>query len=130
MINLVVRGLLSRLINYVNYKCKSHRGWSPKNRTDALRIVEIRNVIERAYACGIPNNKMVNIVPIIKKVVAAGSIIWTDEHSSYSRLNGAFQHSTVCHKYEFINNTTGTNTQAVESFNNCIKYEIKKTKRC
>ncbi|KCZ78712.1 hypothetical protein H311_00253, partial [Anncaliia algerae PRA109] len=31
----------------------------------------------------------------------------------------------VCHKYEFINKITGANTQAVESFNNYLKYYIK-----
>ncbi|KCZ81222.1 hypothetical protein H312_01368, partial [Anncaliia algerae PRA339] len=30
--------------------------------------------------------------------------------------------------YEFINSRSGVNTQAVESFNNCLKLEIKKRK--
>ncbi|KAM0686472.1 hypothetical protein COBT_002304, partial [Conglomerata obtusa] len=34
----------------MNYKCKSHRGRSPTNRTDALCMVEVLNGIERVYA--------------------------------------------------------------------------------
>ncbi|KAG0441075.1 hypothetical protein DMUE_1312 [Dictyocoela muelleri] len=112
----------------LNYKCKSHRGRSPQNRTDALCIVECIGGIQRAYACIISDKKMETIVPIINNVVTPGSIIWTDEHRSYSRLSDNFEHSTVCHKYEFVNYNTGTNTQAIKSFNNCLKYEIKNQK--
>ena len=35
----------------LNYKCKSHRGRSPGNRTDSLCIVEVTNKITRAFAC-------------------------------------------------------------------------------
>ena len=41
----------------LNYKCKSHRGRSPENRTDSLCIVECRNSITKAFACIIPNKK-------------------------------------------------------------------------
>ena len=40
-----------------------------------------------------------------------------------------FVHDTVCHKYTFINPETGANTQAVESFNNSLKLDIKKEKK-
>ncbi|KCZ78860.1 hypothetical protein H311_00096 [Anncaliia algerae PRA109] len=39
-----------------------------------------------------------------------------------------FIHGTVCHKYEFINKETRVNTQAIESFNNYLKYYIKMKK--
>ncbi|KAG0437035.1 hypothetical protein DMUE_3914, partial [Dictyocoela muelleri] len=34
----------------LNYKCKSHRGRSPENRTDALCIIEVGSRILRAFA--------------------------------------------------------------------------------
>ena len=40
-----------------------------------------------------------------------------------------FVHDTVCPKYTFINPETGDNTQAVESFNNSLKLDIKKELR-
>ncbi|KAG0423585.1 hypothetical protein DMUE_6138 [Dictyocoela muelleri] len=112
----------------LNYKCKSHRGRSSSNRTDAICIVECRRGINRAFACTIPNKNAETIVPIIERLVIPGSIIWTDEHRAYGSLNDIFRHSTVCHKYEFINRIDGTNTQAVESFNNALKLEIKRQK--
>jgi transposase-like protein len=103
----------------LTYKCKSHRGRSPNNRTDSLCIVEVTNRITRAFACVLENKTASVILPIITRQVAANSIIHTDEFSSYRCLSqNGFFHNTVCHKYEFVNHETGVNTQAVECFNN------------
>ncbi|KCZ79507.1 hypothetical protein H312_03107 [Anncaliia algerae PRA339] len=113
----------------LNFKCKSHRGRSPSNKTDALCIVEVGQKITRAFAKIIPNKKIETILPIIISQVMPGSLIWTDEHKNYHRLNkNGFLHQSVCHKYEFINKTNGVNTQAVESFHNELKSAIKKRK--
>jgi transposase-like protein len=113
----------------LNYKCKSHRGRSPTNRTDALCIIEYAQNITRVFASVISDKTSATMIPIICSQVAPNSIIWTDEHRSYSCLSSFnFIHNTVCHKYQFVNSLNGVNTQAVESFNNCIKYEIKNRK--
>lgn len=113
----------------LNFKCKSHRGRSPNNRTDALCIVEVNNGISRAFAQIIPNKEANSIIPIICGQVIAGSTIWSDEHKSYMKLGlKGYSHGTVCHKYEFINKSTGVNTQAIESFHNELKLEIKRRK--
>jgi hypothetical protein len=49
----------------LNYKCKSHRGRSPLNKTDSLEIVEVRNHITRVFACIIPNKISSTLIPII-----------------------------------------------------------------
>ena len=109
----------------LNYKCKSHRGRSPTNRTDALCIVEYNGKITRVFACVIPNKLQSTLVPIICNNVASGSIISTDEHKSYSCLSKFdFTHRSVCHKYNFVDRETGVNTQAVESLNNYVKMAI------
>lgn len=85
--------------------------------------------ITRAYACVIPDKKATTMIPIIQDNVATGSIIWTDEHKSYSSLSKkGYTHGTVCHKREFVNQETGVNTQAVESFNNEVNLVIKRRK--
>lgn len=113
----------------LNYKVKSHRGRSPTNRTDSLCIVEVRSSITRAFATVIPNKKASTIIPIICSQVASNSTIYTDEHGAYCRLNAhEYVHETVCHKYEFVNSLNGVNTQAIESFNNELKLEIKRRK--
>lgn len=110
-----------------NYKCKSHRGRSPNNRTDFLTLVEVINGhITRGYAKIIPDKSAKTIQPIIQSQVLAGAVIHTDEHRAYMGLKAlGFRHGTVCHKNEFVNDQTGVNTQAVESFNNTLKLEIK-----
>lgn len=113
----------------LNYKCKSHRGRSPKNRTDALCIVEYDNKIIRGFAQVIANKESATLIPIICRNVVSGTKIWTDEHKSYNKLSDVgFFHDSVCHKYFFVNKDSGTNTQAVESFNNALKLEIKRRK--
>lgn len=113
----------------LNYKCKSHRGRSSTNQTDCLCIVELGPNLKRVFAKVIENKRMETLMPIICSQVASGSIISTDEHKSYVNLGKVgYTHKTVCHKYNFVNPSNSTNTQTVESFNNMIKYEIKKRK--
>ncbi|KCZ80574.1 hypothetical protein H312_02031, partial [Anncaliia algerae PRA339] len=81
------------------------------------------------FAICIPNKKSEIILPLIEKHVLPGTKIYTDEHKSYQKLNSlGFIHGTVSHKYEFINKETRVNTQAIESFNNYLKYYIKMKK--
>lgn len=113
----------------LNYKCKSHRGRSPNNRTDALCIVECMPKIQKVWAQIIPDKRAVTIVPIICDRVIENSIIHTDEHRSYTCLSDqGFTHNTICHKYNFVDQVNGTNTQCVESFNNQLKLAIKTRK--
>ena len=113
----------------LNFKVKSHRGRSPINKTDALCIVEFDTRISRAFACVISDKKASTILPIIHQNIERGSVIHTDEHKSYFRLNElGYIHDTVCHKYEFVNSITGANTQAVESFNNELNLDVKRRK--
>ncbi|KCZ78978.1 hypothetical protein H312_03640, partial [Anncaliia algerae PRA339] len=60
----------------LNFKCKSHRGRSPHNRTDALVIAEVlSNKISRVFATIISDKSQSTLVPIIVSQVAANSII-------------------------------------------------------
>lgn len=110
----------------LNYKCKSHRGRSSRNKTDSISIIEFDKHIVRCFAQVIPNKKKETLVPIICNNVVNGATIYTDEHGSYKTLHQmGFYHGTVCHKYRFIDQLTGVNTQAVESFHNDLKRFIK-----
>jgi transposase-like protein len=114
----------------INHSIKAHRGRSPSNKTDSLCIVECESgSIKRCFAKVIPNKQQSTIVPIILSQVAANSIIHTDEHRAYYNLRNYFsEHGTVCHKYSFKNPITGVHTQAIESFHNELKLEIKRRK--
>jgi transposase-like protein len=113
----------------LNHKIKAHRGRALLNKTDALCIIEFDSCITRAFASVIENKKEDTIIPIIIDKVVEGSIIWTDESRSYSRLGSVgYLHDIVCHKYEFVNSEPGVNAQAVESFNNGLNLVIKRRK--
>ncbi|KAG0438667.1 hypothetical protein DMUE_2947 [Dictyocoela muelleri] len=78
------------------------------------------------FARVIPDKKATTILPIICEQVVPGSIIHTDEHRSYSQLTqNGFEHMTIRHKYNFIDNNNNVHTQHVESMNNLIKRQIK-----
>ncbi|KCZ80748.1 hypothetical protein H312_01847, partial [Anncaliia algerae PRA339] len=59
----------------LNYKCKSHRGRSPSNKSDSLCIVEVSNKIIRAFSNLISDKKEITIVPIICNKVVSNLII-------------------------------------------------------
>jgi transposase-like protein len=67
------------------------------------------------------------MIPIIKKVVRAGTTIHTDEWKTYNPLTASedFKHKKITHRYNFVDPITGVHTQNVESFNNKIKKDIK-----
>lgn len=111
----------------LNFKCKSHRGRSTNNKTDAICITEVRDGhISKVWAQTIPNKQSATLIPIICDKVISGSTIYTDEFKSYISLaREGFVHKTICHKYMFVDSVNNVHTQAVESFNNCLKYEIK-----
>ncbi|KCZ77689.1 hypothetical protein H311_01297 [Anncaliia algerae PRA109] len=58
----------------LNYKCKSHQGRLPHDRTDSLCIVELKEKIIRSFTCAIPNKEPIIWIPIITKNVANNSI--------------------------------------------------------
>ncbi|KCZ76129.1 hypothetical protein H311_02880 [Anncaliia algerae PRA109] len=70
----------------LNFKSKSHRGRSPLNKTDALVIVEVNNIVSQIYADAIENKKNETIMPIICDHVVTGAEIHTDEHKLYNSL--------------------------------------------
>ncbi|KCZ78806.1 hypothetical protein H311_00156 [Anncaliia algerae PRA109] len=55
----------SGLRNYINFKCKSPRGRSLNNKTDALCIIEFKNKITRCFAFVINNKEAKTIISII-----------------------------------------------------------------
>lgn len=77
----------------------------------------------------IEDKKYNSVVPFILEQVCSSSVILTVEHKSYAKLGVLFsEHATVCHNYQFIGNVTVFNIQAVESFNNEMKLDIKRRK--
>lgn len=95
-------------VTKLNFKCKSHRGQSATNKTDAICIVEVADSITKVWAEVIVDKKVTTIYPIKCQKVINGACIHTDEHRIYASLNNIeYIHDTVCHKYNFKNPVTG-----------------------
>lgn len=113
----------------LNFNVKSHRGRGPKDAVWALCIVDTTFSPARGYVQIVTNRTKSVLIPIIKMVVLQGSIIHSDDWQSYNALQEeGFSHQTVCHKYHFVEPTTGVHTQHVESWNNKLKLAIKERK--
>ena len=73
------------------------------------------------------------LLPIINNHVAPGTIIHSDEWAAYNRIGNlpnVGSHSTVNHSVMFVDTTTGTHTQNVESYWNRCKTKLKRMKGC
>ena len=72
------------------------------------------------------------LLPIIRHHVLPGTIIHSDEWSSYRRvaaLSNVHTHETVNHSVEFVS-SSGVHTQHVESYWNRVKTKLKRMKGC
>ena len=73
------------------------------------------------------------LLPIINTHVAPSTVIHSDEWAAYRRvasLPNVSSHSTVNHSVTFVDPTTGTHTQTVESYWNRCKTKLKRMKGC
>ena len=69
------------------------------------------------------------LLPIIQVHTKTGTIIHSDEWAAYNRVQSLptiSLHQTVNHSVEFVNSTTGTHTQNVESYWNQSKTNIRR----
>ncbi|KAM0685176.1 hypothetical protein COBT_003615 [Conglomerata obtusa] len=111
-----------------NYKCKSKRGRSAYNRTDALCIIEYANIITITFATVILDKKSNTLIPNTCSHVALKSVIQTDKHRLYSCLASSYYTRHVFHLFQIVYSVYGVNTLAVESFNNLNLYGNEKRK--
>nr|VZI00158.1 unnamed protein product [Spirometra erinaceieuropaei] len=66
--------------------------------------------------------------PVIRKWVAAGSVIVTDEWKGYTRLpSEGYTHYTVNHRRGFVNPTTGWHTNAIEAYWSRLKRKLQES---
>ncbi|KCZ81211.1 hypothetical protein H312_01357 [Anncaliia algerae PRA339] len=69
------------------------------------------------------------MIPIITSLVIPGSVLYTDEHKIYKVLSElGYIHKSFATKKNSLIKKWRANTQAVECFNNYLKYYIKKKK--
>ncbi|KAG0433323.1 hypothetical protein DMUE_5422, partial [Dictyocoela muelleri] len=103
----------------LNHTVRAHGGRGPKNKTWAITVVDTSKIPSVGYAEIVPARDANTLLPIINRVVSAGSIIYTDEWSAYNNLGNTdkYIHRKITHKYNFVDPISGVHTQNVESFN-------------
>ena len=66
------------------------------------------------------------LLPIIQRIVAPGTTIWSDEWAAYGQLSSlGFVHETVNHSRHFKDPDTGVCTNHVEAYWNAVKRRFK-----
>jgi len=69
----------------------------------------------KVYAVPISDTKRTTVLPIINNKIEKGSIVYTDEWTSYTPLSTSYQHKIVKHSAkEFVSGDVHTNN--IESF--------------
>lgn len=112
----------------MNFNIKIQRGRSTREAFSYLCILDCSTKPALVNYRIITERSASTLIPIIRSVTRTGTIIYTDEWSSYSALslNNNYNHGNVCHKYNFVHPVTCVHTKQVESYNNTLKLWIKK----
>ena len=111
----------------MSHKRKYNRGRVVRRPIWSFGIVDTSFTPARGYMQIVSDRRKETLLPIIQRVRRDGTIIRSDEWSSYreiERLLG-MTHETVNHSVNFVNPATGAHTQHVESYWNRIKTRIK-----
>ncbi|KAG0423173.1 hypothetical protein DMUE_6167, partial [Dictyocoela muelleri] len=109
------------------YKQKYHVGRVNSDYRWVFGIVDISGNPKRYYIELVPNRSARYLLPIIRRVIRPGSIIWSDEWAAYNSIDSnEYSHLTVNHSINFINPLNGVHTQNIESLWNKIKKRLKK----
>ncbi len=112
------------------HKPKHHRGRPPTSQIWVFGMVDTSKTPALGVLQIVPNRRRVTLLPIIQAHTAPGTIIHSDDYSTYRGAVGALpnvaQHSMVNHSLHFVDPTTGVHTQHVESYWNQVKIKFKR----
>lgn len=115
------------------HKPKHHRGRATQNEVWVFGLVDTGYSPALGYMEIVPQRDAATLLPIIQAHTLPGTIIHSDEWAAYRRvasLPNVASHDTVNHSVEFVNSTTGTHTQSIESYWNRSKIKFKRMKGC
>ena len=115
------------------HKPKRHRGEATQNEVWVFGLVDTSYSPALGYMEIAPRRDAATLLPIIQARMLPGTIIHSDEWAAHRRvasLPNVSSHDTVNHSVEFVNSTTGTHTQSIESYWNRSKIKFKRMKGC
>lgn len=112
---------------YVGGKRCGKRGRGAEGKTPVFGVVKRQGSIKTSI---VENVRQVTLMPLIKKMVKSGSLIFTDESNSYNKVESmGYCHEKVKHgKNEYVRGNTHTNT--IEGFWSQFKRSVHGTFHC
>ena len=108
---------ISELVTIVSYLWY-HRGRAPANETWVFGMADTSQTPALGFMQIVSSRDAATLPPIIAAHVALGTEIHSDQWRGYNRvgsLPGVTGHSTVNHSLHFVDPSTGTHTQNIES---------------
>lgn len=95
-------------------------------------LVDTSHQPARGYMQIVDRRDANTLIPLIRAHTLPGTIVHSDQWAAYAQVAATIphiaQHSTVNHSLEFVNPTTGTHTQHVESYWGRVKKRFKSMK--
>ena len=111
------------------HKPKHHRGRPPSSQIWVFGMVDTSQTPSLGLMRIVPNRQRVTLIPIIHAHIAPGTIIHSDDYTTYQTAVGELpnvaQHRIVNHSLNFVDPVTGVHTQRVESYWNRVKIKFK-----
>ena len=125
--------LIRLMYNYLPYmkNTKAHRGHPPRTDVWVFGMVDVSHSPALGFMQVVPRRDAATLLPIIQQHLHSGTEVHSDEWAAYRQvqhLPPVTQHLTVNHSITFINHTTGTHTQNIESYWNRVKTKFKRMK--
>ena len=117
------------IVSYLQY----HRGRAPANETWVFGMADTSQTPALGFMQIVSSRDAATLLPIIAAHVAPGTEIHSDQWRAYNRvgsLPGVAGHSTVNHSLHFVDPSTGTHTQNIESYWNRVKCKLKRIRGC
>ena len=112
---------------YIGGKRRGKRGRGAEGKTPVFGVVKRQGGVKTSK---VENVRQVTLMPLIKKMVKSGSLIFTDESNSYNKVESmGYGHEKVKHgKGEYVRGNTHTNT--IEGFWSQFKRSVHGTFHC
>jgi len=131
--NPLLLGGIGRVVNcdesLFRHKPKYHRGRSTTKEFWVFGIADTSLVPARCFMTLVKDRSAKTLLPIIKKHIREGSVVYTDCWAAYNNIKSiGLDHETVNHSLHFVNPESGVHTQFIESYWGKQKYRQKKMK--
>ena len=112
---------------YIGGKRRGKRGRGAEGKTPVFGVVKRQGGVKTSK---VENVRQVTLMPLIKKMVKSGSLIFTAESNSYNKVESmGYGHEKVKHgKGEYVRGNTHTNT--IEGFWSQFKRSVHGTFHC